>query len=76
MTPYQLFYNKVLLMNDTVVRDLHPGNDSFSLMIEYGIDEEYTFVLDDGSTRKARVNSLEIFTGIGNIAAVCSMSLF
>ena len=68
---FVLYYNKIYLMNDTVLRDLHPSSDSFSLLIEYGVDREYTFVLDDGSTRRARVNSLETFGGIRDLAAVC-----
>ncbi|KAK8819290.1 hypothetical protein WA556_003841, partial [Blastocystis sp. ATCC 50177/Nand II] len=66
---FVLYYNKIYLMNDTVLRDLHPSSDSFSLIIEYGVDREYTFVLDDGSTRRARVNSLETFGGIRDLAA-------
>ena len=68
---FQLYYNNVYLMNDTVIRKLHPGQDSFSLIIEYGLDRECTFILDDGSTRRARVNSLETFDGIRELAAVC-----
>ena len=67
---FVLYYNKIYLMNDTVLRDLHPSSDSFSLIIEYGVDRDYTFLLDDGSTRHARVNSLETFGGIRDLAAV------
>lgn len=57
-------------MKDTVIRDLHPGSDTFSLDIDYGTDYEYSFVLEDGSVRRARVNSLDTFFDITRIAAV------
>ena len=68
---FQLYYNKVYLMKDTVVRDLHPSSDTFSLDIDYGTDYDYSFVLEDGSVRRARVNSLDSFFDITRIAAVC-----
>lgn len=57
-------------MKETVVRHLHPGSDSFTLVIDYGADYEYSFILENGSIRRARVNSLDTFTDIKRIASV------
>lgn len=70
LVPYELYYNKVLLTDKTFIHDIYLGNDSFSLTLEYGIDENYTFVLDDGTTRRARMNSQENFISIADFAAV------
>lgn len=67
---FKLYYNKLYLMKETVVRHLHPGSDSFTLVIDYGADYEYSFILENGSIRRARVNSLDTFTDIKRIASV------
>lgn len=70
MVPYELYYKEVLLTDNTFIHDIYLGNDLFSLTLEYGTDENYTFVLDDGTTRRARMNSQENFTSIADFAAV------
>ena len=57
-------------MNHTILRSLHPGSDSFSIDIDYGTDSDYSFILEDGSVRCARVNSLDNFASINQIARV------
>lgn len=69
-TNFQLYYNKLYLTSHTILRSLHPGSDSFSIDIDYGTDSDYSFILEDGSVRCARVNSLDTFASINQIAKV------
>lgn len=60
----------MLLMNSTVMSDIEPDSKQFTLCIEFGAEREYKFLLEDGSTRRARLNEFEPFAGIRDYAAV------
>lgn len=60
----------MLLMNSTVMSDIEPESKQFTLCIEFGVEKEYKFLLEDGSTRRARLNEFEPFAGIRDYAAV------
>lgn len=57
-------------MSRTVLRSLHPSTESISIEIDYGVNCDYTFILEDGSLKHARVNSLDTFNTINQIANV------
>ena len=57
-------------MNDTLLANIHPGCDQYSLIIEFGSELDYKFLLENGTTRRARVNEFESFVVIRGYAAV------
>ena len=57
-------------MDETKVRDLHPKSENFSLDIEYAIDCDYLFILEDGSNRRVRANTMSSFKTITEKAIV------
>lgn len=57
-------------MNDTLLANVHPGRDQYSLIIEFGSEVDYKFLLENGTTRRARVNEFEAFVVIRDYAAV------
>ena len=54
-------------MNDTLLANIHPGCDQYSLIIEFGSEVDYKFLLENGTTR---VNEFESFVVIRGYAAV------